>query len=86
MLYEVITIPSRVTLSLDIRAPEDGQRERGLEELLNLGEAIAKRRELQFGHDCFYSSPATPCAPGLQAFSLLLYYYQGFRTRPLFRT
>ncbi len=62
----VNVIPSRVTLSLDIRAPEDGQRDRGLEELLNLGEAIAKRRELQFGHDCFYSSPATPCAPELQ--------------------
>lgn len=63
----VNVIPSRVTLSLDIRSPEDSQRDRGLDRLLALGQAIATRRGLRFSHDCFYSSSATPCAPELQA-------------------
>ncbi len=62
----VNVIPSRVNLSLDIRAAEDSERDRGLEQLLASGEAIAARRGLTFQHDCFYSSPATPCAASLQ--------------------
>lgn len=62
----VNVIPDVVNLSLDIRAAEDGRRDDALDTLLRQGAAIAARRGLIFEHECFYSSPATPCADKLQ--------------------
>lgn len=63
----VNVIPDAVNLSLDIRAAEDRRRDDALDTLLRQGAEIAARRGLTFEHECFYSSPATPCAPSLQS-------------------
>lgn len=63
----VNVIPGSVTLSLDIRSPSDETREALLATLLTKAQAIASQRGLTFSHDIFYTTPATPCDPQLQA-------------------
>lgn len=63
----VNVIPGSVTLSLDIRSPSDDSREALLASLLEKAQQIAQRRGLTFSHDIFYTTPATPCDPALQA-------------------
>jgi allantoate deiminase len=63
----VNVIPGSVTLSLDIRSPSDDTREALLVNLLEKARQIAQRRGLTFSHDIFYTTPATPCDPVLQA-------------------
>ena len=62
----VNVIPGEVTLSLDIRGPQDDERDRLLAILLDRAQEIAARRRLAFSAQVFYTSPATPCAPPLQ--------------------
>ena len=62
----VNVIPSDVSFSLDIRAPNNQQRDSALLSIMNTAQAIASRRQLELNSDCFYSSDATPCASFLQ--------------------
>ncbi|WP_437890039.1 allantoate amidohydrolase [Phytobacter sp. V91] len=57
----VNVIPGAVTLTLDIRSPNDEQRETLLNTLLAEAGRIAAERGLSFSHDIFYSIAATPC-------------------------
>lgn len=63
----VNVIPGSVTLTLDIRSPSDDSREALLTALLAKAQEIARQRGLQFSHETFYTTPATPCDPRLQA-------------------
>ena len=63
----VNVIPASVALSLDIRSPSDEARETLLTTLLAKAQDIASRRGLTFAQDIFYTTPATPCDPQLQA-------------------
>lgn len=63
----VNVIPGSVELTLDIRSPSDDSRDALLSQLLAQAENIASQRGLSFTHDTFYSIPATPCSPILQA-------------------
>lgn len=63
----VNVIPGAVSLTLDIRSPHDDTRDALLAALLDDAEAIARRRDLTFSHEVFYTIPATPCDPLLQA-------------------
>ncbi|QLR42603.1 allantoate amidohydrolase [Enterobacter sp. RHBSTW-00994] len=62
----VNVIPGEVTLSLDIRGPQDGPLDALLGELLTLAEAVAGRREVYFSAEEFYRIAATPCDFRLQ--------------------
>ena len=62
----VNVIPSDVSFSLDIRAPDNQQRDAALCEITKAAKDIAVRRNLGLSYDCFYSSEATPCASLLQ--------------------
>ena len=62
----VNVIPSDVSFSLDIRAPNNQQRDRALLAIMNTAQTIASRRQLELNSDCFYSSDATPCSTWLQ--------------------
>jgi len=57
----VNVIPGAVTLTLDIRSPDDDRREMLLNALLDEAERIAAQRGLSFSHDVFYTIAATPC-------------------------
>lgn len=57
----VNVIPGAVTLTLDIRSPNDEQREQLLTALLDDAQRIAAERDITFSHDIFYSIAATPC-------------------------
>ncbi len=57
----VNVIPGAVTLTLDIRSPNDEQREQLLTALLDDAQRIAAERDIAFSHDIFYSIAATPC-------------------------
>ena len=63
----VNVIPGEVSLTLDIRGPQDAPLDALLGALLEQGQAIAARRGLQFSHEEFYRIAATPCDAGLQA-------------------
>ncbi|MEQ8354805.1 MAG: allantoate amidohydrolase [Kiloniellaceae bacterium] len=58
-------IPGRVTFTIDIRAPENGQREAAVAELKEILAAIATRRGLEFGIELLYSEGAVACDPTL---------------------
>lgn len=74
----VNVIPSDVSLSLDIRAPDDQLRDNALTALINKAHQIADRRQLCLAHHCFYHSAATPCSPVLQqTLSMALFRIQG---------
>lgn len=62
----VNVIPGEVSLSLDVRGPQDEPLERLLSSLLRQGEAIAQRRGLSFEASEFYRISATPCDDRLQ--------------------
>lgn len=62
----VNVIPGEVTLSLDVRGPEDRALAELLSELLTQAEAIALRRGLCFTADEYYQIPATGCDITLQ--------------------
>lgn len=63
----VNVIPGRVDLSLDLRSPQDEQREILLNQLLGLARQTAGERGLSFSEEIFYTSAATPCDTRLQA-------------------
>ncbi|MGK9174638.1 allantoate amidohydrolase [Yokenella regensburgei] len=62
----VNVIPGAVTLTLDIRSPDDERREVLLTALLDEAQGIAAERGLSFSHEIFYSIPATPCDAALR--------------------
>lgn len=62
----VNVIPGEVSLSLDIRGPQDAPLDALLNELLAMAQAIAARRHLQFSAEEFYRIAATPCNQKLQ--------------------
>ncbi|QJT80145.1 allantoate amidohydrolase [Kosakonia sp. MUSA4] len=62
----VNVIPGEVSLSLDIRGPQDAPLDALLNELLAMAQAIAVRRHLQFSAEEFYRIAATPCNQQLQ--------------------
>ena len=62
----VNVIPGEVTLSLDIRGPQDAPLDSLLAELLAQAQAIAARRGLTFSAEEFYRIAATPCDMRLQ--------------------
>lgn len=57
----VNVIPGAVTLTLDIRSPDDDRREMLLNALLDEAGRIAAERGLSFSNDIFYTIAATPC-------------------------
>lgn len=63
----VNVIPGEVTLTLDVRGPEDQPLADLLSALLAQAEAIAGRRGLTFSAEEYYQIPATRCDDKLQA-------------------
>lgn len=57
----VNVIPGAVTLTLDIRSPNDGLRETLLNALLEEAVRIGQTRGVAFSSDIFYTIAATPC-------------------------
>nr|WP_321270529.1 allantoate amidohydrolase [uncultured Tolumonas sp.] len=62
----VNVIPSDISFSLDIRAPDNQQRDAALWEITKAAKEITERRNLTLSYDCFYNSDATPCSVVLQ--------------------
>ena len=62
----VNVIPGEVTLTLDIRGPNDQPLDALLDTLLMEAQAIASRRQLRFSAEEFYRIAATACESGLQ--------------------
>ena len=62
----VNVIPGEVTLTLDIRGPNDQPLDALLDTLLTEAQAIAARRQLRFSAEEFYRIAATACESGLQ--------------------
>lgn len=63
----VNVIPGAVSLTLDIRSPQDEARDALLQRLLAQAEVIATRRGVGFSHEIFYTIAATPCDEALRA-------------------
>lgn len=63
----VNVIPGAVSLTLDIRSPQDEARDTLLQRLLAQAEVIAARRGVGFSHEIFYTIAATPCDEALRA-------------------
>jgi allantoate deiminase len=63
----VNVIPGGAVFSIDVRAPEDGQRARAVADVCAEIEAIAARRGLGVSVRRFHDAPAVPCAPRLRA-------------------
>ncbi|WP_367163724.1 allantoate amidohydrolase [Kosakonia cowanii] len=63
----VNVIPGAVSLTLDIRSPQDEARDALLQRLLDQAEVIATRRSVGFSHEIFYTIAATPCDEALRA-------------------
>lgn len=63
----VNVIPGAVSLTLDIRSPQDEARDALLQRLLDQAGEIAARRGVGFSHEIFYTIAATPCDAGLRA-------------------
>ncbi len=62
----VNVIAGEVSLSLDVRGPEDLPLDQLLARLLNQAQQIADKRKLQFDYHNYYHMPATRCDPALQ--------------------
>lgn len=62
----VNVIPGEVTLTLDIRGPNDQPLDALLDTLLMEAQVIASRRQLRFSAEEFYRIAATACESGLQ--------------------
>ena len=60
-------VPGRCVLSLDLRAPNDAQREALEADVLAELDAICKRRGLDYTLDLTVRAAAAPCAPAWQA-------------------
>ncbi|QNQ19159.1 allantoate amidohydrolase [Kosakonia sp. SMBL-WEM22] len=63
----VNVIPGAVSLTLDIRSPQDAARDALLQRLLAQAEVITTRRGVGFSHEIFYTIAATPCDGDLRA-------------------
>ncbi|MDH2912081.1 allantoate amidohydrolase [Kosakonia sp. HypNH10] len=63
----VNVIPGAVSLTLDIRSPQDEARDALLQRLLAQAEVIATRRGVSFSYEIFYTIAATPCDEALRA-------------------
>lgn len=63
----VNVIPGAVSLTLDIRSPQDEARDALLQRLLDQAGVIAARRGVGFSHEIFYTIAATPCDEALRA-------------------
>jgi len=63
----VNVIPGAVSLTLDIRSPQDEARDALLQCLLAQAKVIAMRRGVGFSHEIFYTIAATPCDEALRA-------------------
>lgn len=63
----VNVIPGAVSLTLDIRSPQDEARDALLQRLLDQAGVIAARRGVSFSHEIFYTIAATPCDESLRA-------------------
>ncbi|APZ05418.1 allantoate amidohydrolase [Kosakonia cowanii JCM 10956 = DSM 18146] len=63
----VNVIPGAVSLTLDIRSPQDEARDALLQRLLDQAGEIAARRGVGFSHEIFYTIAATPCDEALRA-------------------
>ncbi|MCO8161147.1 allantoate amidohydrolase [Pseudomonas sp. 21LCFQ010] len=63
----VNVIPGEVTLTLDVRGPQDAALDGLLERILQQGQAIARQRGIAFSAETYYSIPATDCDAQLQA-------------------
>jgi allantoate deiminase len=61
----VNTIPGSVRFSLDLRAPDDGQRNAGLADITAAFEKIAESRHLDLDMRSLHEAAAVPCDPGL---------------------
>jgi allantoate deiminase len=61
----VNTIPGAVRFSLDLRAPDDGQRLAALADIAAAVAAIAERRRLDLETRLLHEAAAIPCDPGL---------------------
>lgn len=61
------TIPGEVRFSLDLRAPDDGQRLAALSDIEAACRRIAARRRLKFGTSLLHEAEAVPCDAGLMA-------------------
>ncbi|MEP6942847.1 MAG: allantoate amidohydrolase [Betaproteobacteria bacterium] len=59
-------IPGRVRFSIDVRAPDDGQRERAIAAMREAIAAIASRRNVGIEFPPVWRAVTTPCAPWLQ--------------------
>jgi allantoate deiminase len=63
----VNVIPGRVMFTIDIRAPDDAQRERAVADVLKRIGEIAAVRTIGIATEKLYEMPAVPCAPWLMA-------------------
>lgn len=61
----VNVIPGRCSLSLDIRAPGDPERDAAVEDVLREIDTICARRRIAYTLDPIENAPAAPCAPWL---------------------
>ena len=59
-------IPGQANFTIDIRAPTDSHRKRGVNEIVQQIEAIAKRRNLAVQVDVTHENRTVPCAPWLK--------------------
>ena len=59
-------IPGQANFTIDIRAPTDNHRKRGVSEIVRQIEAIAKRRKLALQLDVTHENRTVPCAPWLK--------------------
>ncbi len=72
-------IPGRVTFTIDLRAPEDGQRSAAVASVKEKLQAIAKRRGLDLSVELLYEEGAAGCDPALMEQLDKAVERQGFR-------
>lgn len=63
----VNVIPGEVRFSLDVRAPDDAQRQRAVGDIMRAIEAIAQRRDVAIKITKSHEAAAVPCSPWLMA-------------------
>ena len=63
----VNVVPGEVRFSLDVRAPDDAQRQRAVEDIMRAIEAIAQRRDVTIKITRSHEAAAVPCSPWLMA-------------------
>jgi allantoate deiminase len=61
----VNVIPGAVRFALDIRAPDDGQRQRAVADVVAAIEDVGQRRGVEIRLQKIHDAPAAPCAPWL---------------------